>query len=74
MQAHPEARSLRVKTLPDYGKLCIIFGAKGTDTRYLYLAHNAHLTRELPTLIAGFFFTLLATVSHYRGQHRLVDC
>ncbi|XP_068482293.1 uncharacterized protein [Phaseolus vulgaris] len=28
-KAHPEARSLRVKTLPDYGNLRIIFGAKG---------------------------------------------
>jgi len=37
------------------------------------LAHNAHLCIELPKLIAGLFFTLLATVRHYLGQHRLVD-
>lgn len=67
MQAHPEARSLRVKTLPDYWKLCVIFGAESSDARYVHLAHNADLSSELPMYITGLFFTLLATLRHYLG-------
>ncbi|KAL3023262.1 hypothetical protein AAZX31_04G058600 [Glycine max] len=50
-KAHPEARSLRVKTLPDYWKLCVIFGAESSDARYVHLAHNADLSSELPMYI-----------------------
>lgn len=52
-KAHPEARSLRVKTLPSYYKLCIIFGEESSDTRYIHLAHNADPISELPMLMTG---------------------
>ncbi|KAK7283134.1 hypothetical protein RIF29_12445 [Crotalaria pallida] len=41
IKAHPEARSLRVKTLPGYHKLRVIFGVECSDTRYIRLSHYA---------------------------------
>ncbi|XP_027355321.1 uncharacterized protein LOC113865140 [Abrus precatorius] len=52
-KAHPEARSLRVKTLPGYCKLCVIFGEESPDTRYFRLSHNADPNSESPELITG---------------------
>lgn len=37
-QAHPEARSYRVKTIPSYPNLCFIFGKETSDGRYTRLA------------------------------------
>ncbi|WVZ19668.1 hypothetical protein V8G54_006990 [Vigna mungo] len=45
-KAHPEARSLRVKTLPDYGKLCIIFGAKGEQKNGVFSNYDTGSTIE----------------------------
>ncbi|KAK7351341.1 hypothetical protein VNO77_10715 [Canavalia gladiata] len=52
-KVHPEARSLRVKTLPGYRKLCVIFGEESSDTRYIRLSHNTDPSCELPVLITG---------------------
>ncbi|KAG7572100.1 Myb/SANT-like domain [Arabidopsis suecica] len=38
IQAHPEARSYRVKTIPSYPNLCFIFGKETSDGRYTRLA------------------------------------
>lgn len=38
VQAHPEARSYRVKTIPSYPNLCFIFGKETSDGRYTRLA------------------------------------
>ncbi|XP_010417250.1 PREDICTED: L10-interacting MYB domain-containing protein-like isoform X1 [Camelina sativa] len=38
IQAHPEARSYRVKTIPSYPNLCFIFGKEMSDGRYTRLA------------------------------------
>ncbi|KAJ1413099.1 Myb/SANT-like domain [Sesbania bispinosa] len=48
---HPEARSLRVKTLPGYHKLCVIFREGSSDTRYIRLSHEADPSFELSMLI-----------------------
>ncbi|KAJ1382528.1 Myb/SANT-like domain [Sesbania bispinosa] len=48
---HPEARSLRVKTLPGYRKLCVIFREGSSDTRYIRLSHEADPSCELSMLI-----------------------
>ncbi|CAA7032961.1 unnamed protein product [Microthlaspi erraticum] len=41
IQAHPEARSYRVKTIPSYPNLCFIFGKEVADGRYTRLAQAA---------------------------------
>ncbi|XP_019415148.1 PREDICTED: uncharacterized protein LOC109326796 [Lupinus angustifolius] len=51
IKAHPEVRSLRVKTLPGYNKLCVIFGEEPSDTRYIRLSHKAQPISESPMLI-----------------------
>lgn len=65
VQAHPEARSLRVKTLQGYRKLCVIFGEESMDTRYIHLSHNADPNSELSMLITGMIFTLITTIRQY---------
>ncbi|RYR33700.1 hypothetical protein Ahy_A10g048318 isoform B [Arachis hypogaea] len=53
IKVHPEARALRVKTLPGYRKLCVIFGEECSGTRYIQLSRNADPSCEMPMLIAG---------------------
>ncbi|KAK7830407.1 l10-interacting myb domain-containing protein, partial [Quercus suber] len=50
---HPDARSYRVKTLPSYHKLCVIFGEEHADGRYSRLARNADPSGELPVSMTG---------------------
>lgn len=45
---HPDARSYRVKTLPSYHKLCVIFGEEHSDGRYSRLARSADPSGEVP--------------------------
>ncbi|KAI9106959.1 hypothetical protein K1719_022487 [Acacia pycnantha] len=52
-KVHPEARSLRVKTLPGYSKLCVIFGEECNDKRYSLLASITNPSGELATSIRG---------------------
>ncbi|XP_061365263.1 uncharacterized protein LOC133308635 [Gastrolobium bilobum] len=52
-KVHPETRSLRVKTLPGYHKLCVIFGEESFDTRFIRISHIADASSELPMLISG---------------------
>ncbi|KAJ8751788.1 hypothetical protein K2173_025974 [Erythroxylum novogranatense] len=49
-KAHPDARSYRVKTVPSYQKLCIIFGQEICDGRYSRLAQGVGLYGEIPVL------------------------
>lgn len=58
MQVHPDARSYRVKTVPGYHKLCIIFGEESSDGRYSQLAHNADPINDFPVLMAGMKISL----------------
>lgn len=39
-EAHPDARSYRVKTIPSYSKLCAIYGQDSCDQRYSRWACN----------------------------------
>lgn len=55
MQAHPEARSYRVKTVPSYHKLCIIYGEDPFDGRYINLAGNLDEESEVPLLSTGTY-------------------
>lgn len=55
LQVHPETRSLRVKTLPGYHKLCVIFGEECSDSRHFSLSHDADPSNELLVLITGMF-------------------
>ncbi|KAJ0029852.1 hypothetical protein Pint_12524 [Pistacia integerrima] len=54
MQEHPDARSYRVKTVPSYLKLCVIFGEEIYDGRYNRLAQNIDSNCEIPVLMTGF--------------------
>ncbi|XP_017420008.1 uncharacterized protein LOC108330061 isoform X2 [Vigna angularis] len=58
-KAHPEARSLRVKTLPDYGKLCIIFGAKGEQKNDVFSNYDAGSTVEWTESMERCFVDLM---------------
>lgn len=56
MQAHPDARSYRVKTVPSYHKLCIIYGEDSFDGRYSRLACNVDEESEVPLLSTGIYY------------------
>lgn len=47
MQNHPDARSYRVKTIPGYNKLRVIFEEETYDGRYSRLACNSDPYGEL---------------------------
>lgn len=51
-EAHPDARSYRVKTVPSYKKLCVIYGQDGCDGRYSRRARNDPES-EAPLLMIG---------------------
>lgn len=53
MQEHPDARSYRVKTVPSYHKLCVIFGEEMSDGRYNRLAQDLDSSCEIPVLMSG---------------------
>lgn len=41
IETHPDARSYRVKTMPNYHKLCTIYGQSSSEGRYSHLARTA---------------------------------
>lgn len=45
---HPDARSYRVKTLPSYHKLRVIFGEEQSNGRYSRLARDVDTSEQLP--------------------------
>lgn len=51
--AHPDTRSYRVKTVPSYHKLCIIYGQDTSDGKYSRLARNVDPDGEVPLLMIG---------------------
>lgn len=53
VQAHPEARSYRVKTIPSYPNLCFIFGKEMSDGRYTRLAQAFDPSSAEPVLMIG---------------------
>ncbi|XP_061348823.1 L10-interacting MYB domain-containing protein-like [Gastrolobium bilobum] len=53
IKAHPEAGSIKVKTLPGYRKLCVIFGKESPDKICFSLSHNANSGVESPKLQTG---------------------
>ncbi|TQD75771.1 hypothetical protein C1H46_038668 [Malus baccata] len=50
---HPDARSYRVKTIPGYNKLRVIFEEETYDGRYSRLAFNSDPSGELADLMTG---------------------
>ncbi|KAF8400481.1 hypothetical protein HHK36_013779 [Tetracentron sinense] len=52
-KAHPDARSYRVKTVPSYNKLCVIYGKESSDGRYNRLARNIDLEDDIPGVNSG---------------------
>ncbi|XP_065850849.1 L10-interacting MYB domain-containing protein [Euphorbia lathyris] len=52
-KAHPDARSYRVKTVPSYQKLCVIFGEEKFNGRYSRLAQIEDPNSEIPVLMMG---------------------
>ncbi|OAY27515.1 uncharacterized protein LOC110604276 isoform X2 [Manihot esculenta] len=53
-KAHSDARSYRVKTVPGYQKLCVIFGQESSDGRYSRLAQIVDPNGETPGLVIGY--------------------
>lgn len=53
IKAHPDARSYRVKTVPSFHKLCVIYGQENYDGRYSRLARNVGSLSEIPVLMTG---------------------
>ncbi|XP_044472569.1 L10-interacting MYB domain-containing protein isoform X2 [Mangifera indica] len=54
IKEHPDARSYRVKTVPSYLKLCVIFGEEIYDGRYNRLAQTIDSNCEIPVLMTVF--------------------
>lgn len=52
-KVRPDARSYRVKTVPGFHKLCIIFGEEHSDGRYGRLARDVDPVGELPVLMTS---------------------
>ncbi|XP_020536605.1 uncharacterized protein LOC105637536 isoform X2 [Jatropha curcas] len=50
-KAHPDARLYRVKTVPSYQKLCVIFGQENFDGRYGRLAQIMDRNDETPDVV-----------------------
>ncbi|OVA18483.1 Myb/SANT-like domain [Macleaya cordata] len=48
LKAHPEARSYRTKTLPNYNDLCVIYGGEPANGRPNHSDHNMNLDNENP--------------------------
>lgn len=59
MQAHPDARSYRVKAVPCYHKLCVIYGHDKLEGGYNSLADSIAPTTETPGMrVVMFLFKL----------------
>ncbi|XP_017983022.1 PREDICTED: L10-interacting MYB domain-containing protein isoform X1 [Theobroma cacao] len=54
IKSHPDARSYRVKTVPSYHKLCVIFGQESCDGRYNRLAQNVGTDGDVTVLMTGY--------------------
>ena len=54
MQSHPDARSYRVKTVPSYHKLHVIFGQEICDGRYNRLAQNIGTDGDVTVLMTCY--------------------
>ncbi|XVF35694.1 hypothetical protein REPUB_Repub18cG0168100 [Reevesia pubescens] len=54
IKSHPDARSYRVKTVPSYHKLCVIFGQEICDGRYNRLAQNVGTDGDVTVLMSGY--------------------
>ncbi|KAK2980872.1 hypothetical protein RJ640_003062 [Escallonia rubra] len=48
IKAHPDARSYRVKTVPRYQKLSVVYGQDSYKARYSCLARNADSECKIP--------------------------
>ncbi|XP_043705936.1 uncharacterized protein LOC122655710 isoform X3 [Telopea speciosissima] len=46
IKEHPDARSYRIKTVPNYNSLCLIYGKEATDGRYSRLAHDTDVDND----------------------------
>lgn len=53
IKEHPDARSYRVRTVPSYHKLCVIFGEESFDGRYNHVTHSTDPSCEIPILMTG---------------------
>lgn len=62
MQSHPDARSYRVKTVPSYNKLCVIFGHENCEVRYNRLTQNVGTDDDATVLMTS------------NGTYNLLSC
>lgn len=63
MQEHPDARSYRVKTLPSYHKLRVIFGEEQSNGRYSRLARDVDTSEQLPVPMPCMYITVTPDVA-----------
>ncbi|KAK8489223.1 hypothetical protein V6N13_009516 [Hibiscus sabdariffa] len=52
IKSHPDARSYRVKTVPSYPKLRVIFGQENFHGRYNRLAQNVGADDDVTVLMS----------------------
>ncbi|KAJ4957459.1 hypothetical protein NE237_024570 [Protea cynaroides] len=67
-QEHPDARSYRIKTVPNYNSLCLIYGKETTDGRYSRLAHDTGVDNDFSGLETGNGTDSQATISSDRSR------
>lgn len=62
MQAHPNTISYRNRSVPDYHKLCVIFGEESSNGR-CSMGQRLYLENEEPDLMTGMH--LFLKTAHY---------
>ncbi|XP_042491122.1 uncharacterized protein LOC122070941 isoform X2 [Macadamia integrifolia] len=68
IKEHPDARSYRIKTVPNYNSLCLIYGKEITDGRYSRLAHDTDFDNDFSGVKIGNGTDSQATASSDRSR------
>lgn len=58
LQAHPDARSYKTKSVQNFSDLCLIYGYTTADGRYSRSSHDVDIDDEVHGVSLGVFLSL----------------